>query len=294
MTSRRSSHSSTASPMQPNALSKTTRNDTRVESLNENNNVASDGNRIPNVYRYMFVILLTFGPTLWRSISKMVYNYSLNRKSQERTSYFKKFTSSDEEKYVTCGSAIKLSHAITGYVLNSQSDANWSGRGSGQQVVTGNPDISSQQSLWLVREGHSIAKTGNQCPAATPIKCNSTIRLTHLLTNKNLHSHSAFPSQMSRANEVTAYSPHSNGEGDVSDDWIIECGNGAKNWSRNVPVKLRHSSTSGYLSTNASNEFNQRNCGRNCPIKYHLEVFGGPDKDQSTLWIATIGVHLSS
>lgn len=248
---------------------------------------------IPNIYRYIPFIFFAFTPIVWRSLSSYIQSYSLHQTNQKHSSYYKKFSSTDEEKYVTCGSAIKLTHITTGYVLNSQRDANWSGRGSGQQVVTGNPDISSQQSLWLVREGHAMAKKGYQCATTTPVKCSSSIRLTHLLTNKNLHSHSAFTSQMSGANEITAYSPRGNGEGDISDDWIVECEKGFENWNRNTPVKLRHSVTASYLSASASFEFNERNCGRNCPIKNHIEAYGSPNEDKSTVWFATLGVHLS-
>lgn len=45
----------------------------------------------------------------------------------------------------------------------------------------------------------------------SPIKCGSVIRLTHLNTNRNLHSHH-FPSPLSRNLEVSAFGE--NGEGD--------------------------------------------------------------------------------
>ena len=118
-----------------------------------------------------------------------------------------------DKKYVTCGSAIKLTHKETGYLLNSQSGANWSGTGSGQQVVTLTPNTSSHDSLWLVREANAFSK--DICAPSTPVKCSTTLRLTHLSTNKNLHSH-MIESQMRGGREVSAYSPKGDGEGDTS------------------------------------------------------------------------------
>ena len=49
------------------------------------------------------------------------------------------------------------------------------------------------------------------CLCRAPIKCGSVIRLTHLNTNRNLHSHH-FQSPLSRNLEVSAFGE--NGEGD--------------------------------------------------------------------------------
>ena len=52
--------------------------------------------------------------------------------------------------------------------------------------------------------------------------CGQIIRLEHLLTGKNLHSHD-IPSPLSRKFEVSGYGD--DGEGDASDNWMIECFN---------------------------------------------------------------------
>eukprot|EP00816_Leptocylindrus_hargravesii_P012995 CAMPEP_0196803456 /NCGR_PEP_ID=MMETSP1362-20130617/2878_1 /TAXON_ID=163516 /ORGANISM="Leptocylindrus danicus, Strain CCMP1856" /LENGTH=243 /DNA_ID=CAMNT_0042175067 /DNA_START=44 /DNA_END=775 /DNA_ORIENTATION=+ len=197
-----------------------------------------------------------------------------------------------DKKYVTCGSAIKLTHKETGYLLNSQSDANWSGRGSGQQVVTLTPVMSSHDSLWLVREAHGRMNK-DICAPSTPVKCSTNIRLTHLSTNKNLHSHPV-ESQMRGGREVSAFSPRGDGEGDIKDNWIIECERGAKFWERDRPVRLLHSHTLDHLSSDVKNTFNERNCGRNCPIQNHIEVAGVDRDGKSELWLATLGVHFSA
>merc|ERR1712241_601431 len=79
----------------------------------------------------------------------------------------------EADKYVTCGSAIKISHVESGAenFLDS-GDRNY-GSGSGQQLVTFKPNQSDHSSLWLVREAHDTP----QCSAASRIPCNSVFRL---------------------------------------------------------------------------------------------------------------------
>ena len=216
----------------------------------------------------------------------------------DKTSTFENiFTSRPgDENFVSCGSAIKLMHQKTGFHLNSQSDASWSGRGSGQQVITLSPEAGNHLSLFLVRESHQKRKKEeNVCSAASPIKCNSIVRLTHLLTNKNLHSHNHIKSQMNpKGFEVSAFSPHSNGEGDEGDNWMVMCEPGYKYWGRNVPVRLYHVDSNRFLSAEEKYQFNGRNCGRNCPIMNHMEVSSlGGDSVANSKWVVTYGIHLS-
>lgn len=56
--------------------------------------------------------------------------------------------------------------------------------GSGQQSVTGVTTVEDSNSYWSVR-----GTSGAQCHRGTPIKCGQTIRLTHVNTGRNLHSH---------------------------------------------------------------------------------------------------------
>lgn len=58
------------------------------------------------------------------------------------------------------------------------------GTGSGQQSVTGVTAVEDSNSYWSVR-GTSDAL----CHRGTPVKCGQTIRLTHVNTGRNLHSH---------------------------------------------------------------------------------------------------------
>lgn len=52
---------------------------------------------------------------------------------------------------VTCGSVIKLEADKTRHVLHSHEVSYGYGRGSGQQSVTGYPEMDQAGSLWIVR-----------------------------------------------------------------------------------------------------------------------------------------------
>lgn len=70
------------------------------------------------------------------------------------------------------------------------------------------------------------------------IQCGDIIRLEHLETKKNLHSHH-FSSPISGNQEVSAYG--TKGEGDTGDHWIVLCHD--KFWRRDSSVKLKHVDT---------------------------------------------------
>jgi len=57
------------------------------------------------------------------------------------------------------------------------------------------------------------------------MKCGDLIRLEHIQTGKNLHSHDV-RSPLSHMNEVSGFG--TNGEGDSSDNWVTECWDGQK------------------------------------------------------------------
>ena len=108
---------------------------------------------------------------------------------------------------MSCGSAVKLQHKDTNYFLNSEEKQ--LGNGSGQQIVTFIKDNASHNTLWLVRPAdHSFEAEypkDASCKLAEPVKCGDVVRLTHLRTNRNLHSHHV-ESILSRQQEVTVSS----------------------------------------------------------------------------------------
>jgi dolichyl-phosphate-mannose--protein O-mannosyl transferase len=42
-----------------------------------------------------------------------------------------------------------------------------------------------QGNMWLIKEPHDMSA----CEAGTPIKCGDVVRLEHLVSHRNLHSH---------------------------------------------------------------------------------------------------------
>ena len=188
------------------------------------------------------------------------------------------------DKFVTCGSVVKLTHVESGgkYYLHSENKN--LGGGSGQQIVTLIPEKSGTSTSWWIREAHD----DDYCVTTSPIKCGSTIRLTHLDTMHNLYTH-AHTSPLSRQQEITAFG--NDGTGDAMDDWIVQCSSG-NYWKRDAKIRLLHIGTQRYLGGSSQVQFNQQNCGGGCPIMNHLEAFGRQTFDAFSEFKAELGVYL--
>jgi dolichyl-phosphate-mannose--protein O-mannosyl transferase len=71
----------------------------------------------------------------------------------------------------------------------------------------------------------------------TPIKCDNVIRLFHVTTRRNLHSHT-YPSPLSNNQEVSAYGE--DGVGDEGDRWKVICTTKNDYWLRKDPIRFQH------------------------------------------------------
>ncbi|XP_055542293.1 stromal cell-derived factor 2 [Wyeomyia smithii] len=176
-------------------------------------------------------------------------------------------------KYVTCGSVLKLLNNDYRVRLHSH-DVKY-GTGSGQQSVTATEVQEDVNSHWAVK-----AATGKHCERGEPIKCGDTVRFHHLSTNKNLHSHH-FQSPLSGNQEISAYGDEQ-GSGDTGDHWMVVCS--GDSWQRSLPVKLRHVDTDAYLSVSG------RTFGR--PINGQMEVVGVSNPYSGTDWTAAEGLFI--
>jgi len=145
----------------------------------------------------------------------------------------------EEYGYVTCGSVIKLQNERANYCLHSH-DIKW-GSGSSQQSVTAVEHKGDPNSLWKV-----TGANGAHCPQGTPVKIGQVIRLTHVQTKRNLHSHQ-YQSPLSKRQEVSCFGE--GGKGDTGDNWIVESRNGGTHWKRDAPVRLQHQDTRHWLQT---------------------------------------------
>jgi dolichyl-phosphate-mannose--protein O-mannosyl transferase len=156
--------------------------------------------------------------------------------------------------------------------------------------------------MWMIRPSHHEDKgeypssdpsiTEKTCTkAAEPVKCGSTIRLSNVETRRNLHSHNV-PSPLSRQQEVSVFGGEDS-KGDTGDDWIVECVKpGTDVWRRGENVRLLHAETKMYLGASKDAEFNEKTCGRNCPLMHHLESFGRGQKDALSEIQAEQGIYL--
>lgn len=191
----------------------------------------------------------------------------------------------DDNIVVTCGSSTKLVNSGTKFNLHSHG-INW-GAGSGQQSVTAHSAADDQGGLWLVKESFNAIP----CEAGDPIKCGDIIRLEHVRTEKNLHTHGFnAPISQQRRHEVSAFGD--GGEGDGGDNWRLICLDSAKFWTRGGKIRLQSTATGRYLYSGNDVRFTQQNCP-NCPIINQLEVSGDPAPNENTIWQTGQGLFLA-
>ena len=160
---------------------------------------------------------------------------------------------------VTCGSVVKLIHKDTGHHLHSHQIA-W-GSGSGQQSVTTTGSANDPNSLWLIKESVMYLKGKNAagCELGMPVKCGDKIRLEHIGTGKNLHSH-LYKAPISGNQEVSGYGEK--GKGDTGDNWTLQCEGSETFWHRGSTINLVHVDTSRFLTSEVKAKFTTSNCGQ--------------------------------
>ncbi|XP_027129088.1 stromal cell-derived factor 2 isoform X2 [Larimichthys crocea] len=145
---------------------------------------------------------------------------------------------------------------------------------SGQQSVTGVTAVEDSNSYWSIR-----GTSDTFCHRGTPVRCGQTIRLTHVNTGRNLHSH-YFASPLSSNQEVSAFGDE--GEGDHLDEWTVHCGESV--WMREEAVRFRHKATDALLSVTGEQY------GR--PIHGQREVHAMSSPSQHSLWKAMEGIFM--
>nr|XP_009665114.1 PREDICTED: stromal cell-derived factor 2-like protein 1 [Struthio camelus australis] len=146
--------------------------------------------------------------------------------------------------------------------------------GSGQQSVTGVEASDDANSYWRIR-----GKSDGGCQRGTPVKCGQAIRLTHVNTGKNLHTHH-FPSPLSNNQEVSAFGD--DGEGDDLDIWIVQCS--GTHWERDDAVRFKHVGTDVFLSITGEQYGH--------PIRGQREVHGMPTANHHNYWKAMEGIFI--
>ncbi|KAK3121449.1 hypothetical protein QOZ80_8BG0653560 [Eleusine coracana subsp. coracana] len=175
---------------------------------------------------------------------------------------------------ITYGSVIKLMHEKTKFRLHSH-DVPY-GSGSGQQSVTGFPNVDDANSYWIVRpQPDSLGKQGD------PITNGAIVRLQHMRTRKWLHSH-LHASPITGNLEVSCFG--GDNESDTGDYWRLEMEGSSKTWQQDQRIRLRHVNTGGYLHSH-DRKYTRIAAGQQ-------EVCGVADKRPDNVWLAAEGVYL--
>uniref|UniRef100_A0A3B5KNM6 MIR domain-containing protein n=1 Tax=Xiphophorus couchianus TaxID=32473 RepID=A0A3B5KNM6_9TELE len=146
--------------------------------------------------------------------------------------------------------------------------------GSGQQSVTGVESADDANSYWQIR-----GKPTRPCQRGSAIKCGQPIRITHMKTSRNLHTH-RFSSPLSNNQEVSAFGE--NGEGDDLDVWTVQCD--GIYWDRDEPVRFKHVGTDVFLGITGEQYGH--------PIRGQREVHGMSTPNQHNLWRTMEGVFI--
>jgi hypothetical protein len=142
------------------------------------------------------------------------------------------------------GANIKAVHWVTGHTLHSHA-INYSHSGSSKQQQVTCFGALDDNDWWRIKGPHG---SPDGYKAGQAVQHGDIIRLEHVLTKRNLHSHGGFPSPVTRQQEVTCFG--SNGIGDGNDNWRVEV-EGEGTWAFGKRLRLVHVSTNHALHSHA-------------------------------------------
>jgi dolichyl-phosphate-mannose--protein O-mannosyl transferase len=113
----------------------------------------------------------------------------------------------------------------------------------------------TKDNVWVVNGAHGSAVVDG------PVLNNATIRLLHLATNLNLHSHSArSPATQQQVRKASPVAAHQSlnvmqevtgCSGDANDNWSVKCGTNGK-WEFGQVIQLLHVNTNHRLHSHPS------------------------------------------
>ena len=182
---------------------------------------------------------------------------------------------------------IRLAHVESGFHLHSHEIRY--GAGSKQQSITAVEAQDDAGNLWLVKE----ALGEPPCSTGAPVACDAVVRLEHVATARNLHTHTV-SSPLSGQQEVSCYEPRE--AGDSNDNWRVLCaearGGQQPVWSRGAQVTLQSQNQGVFLHSHSQHRFTQKNCP-NCPIIGQQEVTCFQERNPQNLWMVNGGVFVT-
>ena len=161
------------------------------------------------------------------------------------------------------GMQLKLQHKRTGCRLHSH-DCRYPG-GSRQQQVTGFYG-EDDNDWWRIKAAHGAAEP----LAGTHVKDGDVIRLQHVATGRNLHSHS-IASPVTNQQEVSAFG--TGGHGDANCNWCLRLGQDDHGAIRLQHVNTGHGADHHYLHSH----------GRMLPSGYGTGYGQGPGQGEVTV-----------
>ena len=170
----------------------------------------------------------------------------------------------------TYGNKVKLHHLATARTLHSHPLNYGHPRTSGQQQVTAY-EGADDNDLWIVYGAHGQPDNHR---VGQPVQNGDIIRLQHVLTGRNLHSHGGIPSPVTGQQEVTCFGD--NGFGDDNDNWRVEIERGGA-WDTNRRMRLIHVNTNHALHSHFG--FSHPNWTAS-----QQEVTGFPARDDNDWW----------
>ena len=173
---------------------------------------------------------------------------------------------------VTYGATLRLAHVATRRQLHSL-PYNYVHPGtSGQQLVAGVTVADADaDDDWQIKGPHGQPEGFG---AGQPIQHGAVVRLTHVATDRNLHSHRGFPSPVTVQQEVTCFGQ--NGVGDDNDNWRVEVP-GEGRWVADATVRLIHQGTNVALHSHGGYAHPLWTLGLQ-------EVTGFAGRDDNDLW----------
>ncbi|MBD1909376.1 MULTISPECIES: MIR domain-containing protein [unclassified Leptolyngbya] len=140
----------------------------------------------------------------------------------------------------TYGNTIKLRHLASARTLHSHEQTYGHPGSSRQQQVTAF-EYADDNDLWVIKGPHGQPEDYKR---GQVVQHGDIIRLEHVATRRNLHSHGGIPSPVTGQQEVTCYGY--NGIGDDNDNWRVELEAGGSLGS-NKRLRLIHVNTNHAL-----------------------------------------------
>ena len=148
------------------------------------------------------------------------------------------------DKTIRYRAIIKIIHDATGLCLHSHSRNYEHPLSSKQQQVTAFFG-SNDDDYWIVKGPHNFPELYR---SGEPIKHGDIIRLEHMTTRMNLHSHGSARSPVTNQQEVTAFGQ--DGIGDANDNWKVDIKSGGY-WLEGTRARLIHQQTGAALHSHA-------------------------------------------